>query len=191
MTLKRFNAFVYGSKENPLQELKETVKPVENVEPILESVQTVVDENISMIKEELCQKYLYSDDNNGVIGITAEKDDNGEYIQFNIECETELSAVKEYKGYRLKFNRLCEVPVLENTNLLICPYCGYSFHYSNQANAGNGFIRCMQCDHPVPMKAITESVSSEKTEEEMIEEYKKMNESVIKEYINEINEKNS
>lgn len=189
MTLKRFNAFVYGQKENPLQELKENVNTPEIVETILESSQIVVDENISMIKEELCQKYLYSDDNNGVIGITVEKDNNGEYIQFNIECETELQAIKEYKGYRLEFNRLCEIQVLESATLTICPYCGYSFNYINQTEAGMGYIRCLQCDHPITQKVVNENI--EKSEEEMILEYKKMNENVIKEYINEINEKNS
>lgn len=49
-------------------------------------------------------------DNEAVNSIEVQSDDDGEFVQFNVKCETdvELSAT-EYNGVRLKYNHVCGI----------------------------------------------------------------------------------
>ena len=88
--------------EKPVQKTQQS-----NIELDKEMQANTLDKHALDILEELKSKHLSND---AVMDIRFDLDEDGFYIVFDVVCDTEIQSVLEYNGFRLKYNKICEIP---------------------------------------------------------------------------------
>ncbi len=85
----------------------DTTIQTNNDETILSDNPFLIDKKAVDTLEELKSKHL---SNEAVQDIRFDFDDDGFFIVFDVICETDIQSVLKYNNYRLKYNRICEIP---------------------------------------------------------------------------------
>ena len=98
---KKYNCDKYKLMKFTTEELEQIKKEYNNIMENSNKNNSILEST----KKELEEKYLSND---AVESIEIKKDAQGEFIQFNVKCETEVRSDADYNGIRLKYNHICE-----------------------------------------------------------------------------------
>ena len=105
-------------KTYSVKELNEIIKPhidgivnskiVEKIDQINENAQI---KSLSLAQITLSELKDLHGKNEAVESVELSTDEQGEFIQFNCKCETDIQkTTNEYNGIRLKYQLLCDIP---------------------------------------------------------------------------------